>query len=601
VDLGDETAASMAAAAIQRLVGEHGPGVYSAVAARADGALEAAGDDPAALRDDGDRFPNSEAAKLARVRLLDRSVKQGELGVACDVFAQGLRSGGVAPGILRRTIVAAEVRGNHGLALAMMERLRWFADERSDWPDDGGATYGAVLERLAGRIAPPPAPPALEIPEHEVSMVRVRSRQPHYRTVPLIDGDGFAIPADRPLFVRVDAELVAFDVHASAAETPVLFRRRVTFPEQLIGCGSTIVMADLERVLAFDHRSGEVLWEMPGEGGRTFDGLGTQSGVVHVAAISNAVDGAGELLGIEPLSGRVLFRRGLARHRALLLPRPSDVGLLTLMPNADGGVLVQRVDPVGGETLDATELPAATVRERLRLPPERLTTREVQRAVCADDERFYLPLDRAMPGEPPRVVAIDRSGKVAWVWEGRSGTTLAMAGNRGDRLVVVETDNRLPGRILLLAAGTGEVIRTAELGQEVRLLNWDSSRLPRTAPTLLTLTDRPDPRGPYRFVGFGIDDGQPTFEVRLSADDGEIEPTPLIGRDFVTFGVRPLNQGQYRLYTLRLNDRSGALPSGAKYQRLDMQRTHGVSSVGPYTVVASVDGLMVLGADRGPR
>jgi len=65
--------------------------------------------------------------------------------------------------------------------------------------------------------------------------------------------------------------------------------------------------------------------------------------------------------------------------------------------------------------------------------------------------------------------------------------------------------------------------------------------------------------------------------------------------------VRPMQRGQYRLYTLRLQDRSGALPDGAKYQRLDLRATQGVAALGAYTVVASSESILVLGAERGDK
>ncbi|HEU4418664.1 MAG TPA: hypothetical protein VFT55_06970, partial [Planctomycetota bacterium] len=116
--------------------------------------------------------------------------------------------------------------------------------------------------------------------------------------------------------------------------------------------------------------------------------------------------------------------------------------------------------------------------------------------------------------------------------------------------------------------------------------------------------DLADPRGRLRrLVCFGVDDGRPAFEVPLGTEDGPVELRALFGDDFVTFVVRPVLQNEpFRLYSLRLSDRSGALPDGNRFQRLDraLGRTHGLGAAGPYTVVAGLYSLLVLG-DKAPK
>ncbi|MBL9076539.1 MAG: PQQ-binding-like beta-propeller repeat protein [Planctomycetes bacterium] len=595
------TAAALAEAAIRTLVAAHGSEVYAAVEARAAAALAAARDDAAALRDLGSRFPNAAAAAAARLQLLDLSVREGDLAVACSVLAQGQRAGTVPPGVLRRVSIAALARGNRGLATAMFDRLRAHRDERSDWADDAGATYGEILARVEAEADAVPATVAL--PERQLARLAPRSPRQSLRVVTQLTAPGFAPPAALPLVCTTGTELLAFDPFAAGDRPRPSWSLAIEFLEHVVVCGDVLVVPDLQHVYGVDLRDGTVRWQLP-DGtdtrfeGMQFDGLGTSHGLVHVAARSGIADGEALLLGIEPLSGTLVFERALPGEELKPMPKATGGRLVAMTTSRDGGIELHELDPLTGALVHTTRLSAATLQETLRLRGGELATWMFPQGIAADRDHVFLPIDGAGPTDAPRIAAVGRDGRIAWLWTGAAGNQLKLL-PRGDRLVVLEGHERRPGRILLLQASDGRIVREARLGSDPSLLNWQRSWHDNPAPPILALSDLPDPSAPHRrFVAFAVDDDQPSFEVALANDDLEVEPQPLFGADFVTFGARSARNGTLRLYTLTLGDRSGALPGGTKYQRIELRSaSYGVAAFGAYTVVSGTDGLVVLGPD----
>jgi outer membrane protein assembly factor BamB len=606
--LGDATAAATAEAAIAGLIAAHGRAVYAAIDARAATALAAAGDDPRALREVGQRYPNADAAAVARVRLLDRSVRDGDLRLAGEVLAQGMRSGDVAPGILRRVSVAAAARGNLGLAAAMLDRLAPHAAVVSDWPDDGGATYGALHPRLLAAFAAPPHP-AVAAPAHELVRIPPRSPRQPIRVVPQVWVDGFTHPTQPPLLCTSGSELLAFDPFATGGPA-LLWSLPVEFLDTVLVCGDVAVVPDLQRVVGVDVHRGTVRWQLTDDGRNAmdaqdlcqFENLGVQGGIVHVVARPAAGLGDAELIGVEPLTGCVLFRRPLPGEGDRPMPKAAAGRLIAMQTTSDGSARLHDLDPVTGATRRTIDVAAATLQRHLRLQPNGLSTWLFPQGLTADAERVYLPIEATAPGEAPQVLAIDATGDVAWHWTGTPGCQLRLL-QRGARLVVVEGHERRPGRVLLLGAADGAIVREAQLGTDPTLLNWQRSWSWNPAPAILALSDRPDRDAPHRrFVAFAVDDGQPTFDFPLANDDGEVEPQPLFADDLVTFGVRSARRGSLRLYSLRLHDRSGALPAGAKHQRLELRSAqYGVAAFGAYTVVSGTEATVVLGPNQESR
>ncbi len=587
-------AAAIAEAAIARLVAEHGEGIYRDVAARAEATLQAAGNDAGALQEVSRRFPNAPAAQLARMRVLDLSVQRGDLALACRVLAQGGPTGLVSPRILRRVLVAAEKRGNHALARSIADRLRPHRDEPSDWPDDRGATFGAVADTI-GR--PPEAPTAVlpGLPLEEIGRlpVRVTGAEAHH-LLPVVVADGFAAAVDRPLFATLERELVAIDV-AAAGGPKTLYSATIEFAPHVVACGTTIVVPDFDRIFAVEHRTGELLWDLRQQLGEVSDGmlfedLGVQAGVLHVFAFSQANEHpGGELIGIEPLTGAVVFRRPMAAADGNLVPKPTATGLLSLASLPGGGLEIRRIDPLTGGVAATVRVDDAALRSGKGAP----AIDNLAQRVSATGDLVILPLDANQPDETPRVVAIGPDGAVAWQWIGRPGARL-VAPTRGDRVVVAESSDR-GGRLVLLSATDGSALREAELGPDAKILNWEVSWLFNPAPATLAVSDRADPTSRRRrFVAFGVEQ-EMAIEVPLANDDGDVERQPIFGDDFVTFAVRSNGRQPLRLYSMRLGDRSGALPNGQKFRRIELQRPHGLAAFGAYTVLSSAECLLVLG------
>ncbi|HEU4417994.1 MAG TPA: hypothetical protein VFT55_03595, partial [Planctomycetota bacterium] len=543
--LPDGAAASVAQAAIERLVKAHGVAIYAGIAARADAAAAAAGDNLQELQDVGLRFPNSLAAKNARTKLLDVSVQKGDLVVACDVLAQSLRTGAKAPGTLRRVLVAAQARGNRGLARAMATRLSAHAAETSDWPADNGASYRTVLATLLPQLATAPAQAPLAVPRDEIARIAPRAPGGVLQIVPVLRPDGFEPAPDEPLFLKTSNELLAIDVQAAGDRKPVLFTLPTEYIDDSVGiviCGDTVVVPDLERVFAVHYRTGALRWEFPNQKRRILYFLGVQQGVAHLSAQANVPDGNSELVGIEPLSGSMLFTRTLAA--SYLRPKPVPDQLVAMEVDANGGASIHRLDPVTGLTELSIPIAASVLQAHLHLQPDSLALDLYPQGICADRERVFLPVDNAQSSDTPSLVAIDANGQVAWQWRGRAGNKLLMTASRGDRVVVVEGSEK-PGQVVLLSGRNGSVLRSIDLGANVSILNWSSSWLVNESPAILAFCDLADGRSRLRrLVCFAVDDGGPTFEVPLGNEDGQVEPQALFGADFVTFGVRPALQNE---------------------------------------------------------
>jgi outer membrane protein assembly factor BamB len=594
--LGGTTAARLARDAIAALIAQHGPACYAAVRARADQALAAAGDDRQALAGVTLRFPNSEAAERARVRLLDAAVRAGDLTIACSVLAQGLAAGSVPPGIARRVLVAAAQRGNQGLARAMADRLRAHGKLASDWPDDQGRTYDDVLAAL-----PQPAAVtllALQVPASEVVACRGRSPNEFSLFNTVLVPPGFSAPADVPLYVKADAErqLRAIDVRAATADKPLLFAAEVEYSTQIVLCGTVLIVPDLRRVFALDYRTGRLLWELPNGKRRLIDSLGVCNGVLHVTAQPETADGDGELLGIEPLTGVVLFSRPLPAQA--LRPKAIDGALLQMQVTNDGSAIVESIDPVAGTAVQATTITAAVLQNEIQLQPESMLTRFFPQWLASDGERVYLPVDSSPAGDAPRLLALQRDGKVAWHWRGSSGAQLVLAALRGDRFVVIEASERKPARLVLLRATDGEVLRTVDAGFDATVLDWERSSLSNPAPAACAIESFADAERTQRqFLCVGVADDVPTFALPLGREDGEIVREPLFGADFVTFATRPgKGAGGGRLWCVSLADRSGLLPDGRKYRLLtEPGGVDAMARVGENAAVLGAQGILILG------
>lgn len=606
-----DNARDRAAAAIAELVAANGPACYADVQRRAEAALRAAGDDNEALRDVGAHFPNSSAAADARTRLLDKSVAAGDLASACDVLAQELGKEQVSPGVLRRVLVAASARGNRGLARAMADHLRPHAAVASNWPADGGRTYGEVLGALAAELADPPAPNRLQPPGQELARVKPRTPRESFQMFPTLVADGFTAPADVPLYVELRGpeknsdqsrtDLCAIDLNAPGPQKPILFAEPVLFLENVVLCGTTLIVPDIDRVFAIDYRTGELRWQLAEPSARSYESLGVQGGVLHLSASPNDITTRADFLGIEPLTGRVLFRRTIEGDGMRPVPKAVDGQLLFMRTTGADQAAVLRLDPLRGNVRATIPIAHSALFPSPATQAQDIAERIYPQGLLGDAERVYLPIDSTYSNEAPRLVAFTDSGDVAWRWTGLPNTLLRMAALRGDRLVLVEASDERAGRVSILRASDGTTIQETPLGYDIQVHNWQRSWSRTPAPPLLVLSDLASPSGrEHRIYGIGLADGMPSFVESLGTL-GDVQNQPQVGDDFVTFGVRPLRREPFRLYSLQLRDRAGALPGGQKYRPLSVPPSYALSSAGPYTVLCCAEYLVVLGAETEKR
>jgi hypothetical protein len=170
-------------------------------------------------------------------------------------------------------------------------------------------------------------------------------------------------------------------------------------------------------------------------------------------------------------------------------------------------------------------------------------------------------------------------------------------------MVIVEGSDEASGAVTILGTKAGEVLRAVPLGHDIDVLNWQRGWQPSPAPRALLLSDLATPSGrERRLYCIGIDADMPSFVEAMNSEHGPIERSPQFGDGFLTFGVRPARRGQFRLYSLLLDSRGGALPGGQKYQSLRIDSTYAaLSAVGPYTVLCCAEYLVVLGAEENNR
>ncbi|MBL8751753.1 MAG: PQQ-binding-like beta-propeller repeat protein [Planctomycetes bacterium] len=594
VPLGDGNAHALATAAIAELVAKHGPAVYAAVQSRAEQAFAAAGSDRGALEAVVRAFPNSDVAGKARLQLLDLAVQNGDLGVVCAMLAASQSSGVLPPGIVRRVMVAAARAGNHALAAAMGRALREHRDTRSDWPADGGATFGEVLQREPGER---PNPPALAVPAATVAQAKARDAAE--TLLATVQPDGFPAVTAAPAFVRAGPQLLAIDPRAASADQQVRFAAPIEWLDHVLLCGDLVVVPDMVRVFALDCRTGAVRWELPNERNRQVESLGVQAGVLLVWRQPPSQDGLAELLGVEPLTGTMLWRQTFPG--AALKPKAIDGGLLHLTFTTDGSAVVRLLEATSGRTERIVPIDATILRQHIGLAPDSLAARLFPQWLAADDERIFLPVDGQLSGEAPRLCALDRTGKVVWHWRGTQGSNLLLAGRHGDQFVVAEGGERTVARVVVLQAADGARLRELDVGRDATMLNWHETWLANPVPDRLALDSFTDgERTARQFVCIALAADEPTFALPLGPEDGEILHEPQFGADFVTFGTRPAKgRNGLRLWAVGLRDRAGRMPGGLKVQSLPLGSiADGMVRFGS-EVLISARGLHLRGAAGG--
>lgn len=598
VTIGSARAADLAATTIADLVSRHGPGVYAAVAARADAELAAAGTDAVALERLQRRFPHSKAAASARSRLIDLAVQQGNLTVALEMLTGSMQARSETAGLLRRAMLACANAGNRALAAALGRRiLARHAGESSDWPADGGASLGQVVSAEIGALEARTTAPALTPPAGIVGAIRARNLQASFVLPALEHAQGFPDVEDEPLYARYDEYLLAYDVSQRGAVPPLLFRRQIRYVEGLVRCGRVLVVVDTSEVAGIDHRTGETVWQLSGESGEDYYLLGVQQGLLHVWARTGGADSDAALLGIEPLRGALVFRR--PANGMVSAPKAlADGNLVQATMAADGTLSLEVVCALSGATLRRVPLDRAMLAKLGINVGQLLGSGLFPQGMDHDGTRSWLAIEGSLAEGSPRVLCLDAAGGLAWQWTGTEGRRLQVAARRDGRIVVVESGQRSGGRTLVLDAATGSVLRERALGESVQVLNWSWSLQARPAPVSLVIADR-DPQ--RRLTCMPVADGAPGAEFPLGAEDGEPLQSAVLDGDLLVAGFRSAGRGPTRVHAFRLSDRSGALPDGRASIALPTPAPTGLRAHGPYTVVAANDGITILGAAGNNR
>jgi outer membrane protein assembly factor BamB len=590
-------ARAVAAAAIGRLVAANGEGVYAEFAAAAAAQLAAAGEDRDRLEALATRFPNSAAAATARGRLLDLAVRAGDLAAAATVLAQVAATGSIAPGILRRVAIAARHRGNHELAAAMLRLLtQGHGDDRSDWPDDAGRTFAAIAATERTNAPAPEARAEPMLPLAELGRIVPAGAGDFLRPLAVHHADGFAARADAPLFLLARSELRAIDIHATAAEKPVLFRLPIQFVEHLVLCGDTLVVPDMDRVFAVDYRTGQLRWQFVNGGDRLLESLGTTDGVLLLSLQPATALGDCEFAAVEPLTGTVLYTQALPADQQK--PKVGPGFVLRLAPEPAGGAVIDLLEATTGARRRRFEVPATVLPAGLLQSPDSLTSRVYSQWLASDGERVLLPIEPNGDTDPPRLCAIDARGQLAWQWTGEPGTRFLVAAPHADAVAIVVGSDGGRARVLVLDGTTGQLRSETEAGFDAVVHNWERGWLCNPAPAALVIEAFADAEHVQRqLLHCAVAKDRPTFVVDLPADSGDVVRTPQLTSQTLTFAVRPQRSGPLRLFSLDLGDRSGRFPDGQKQRRVGESRggSDELTAVGRYLVLGSSGGLLLLG------
>lgn len=582
----------------RQLIAAHGIAVYAAVEERARAALAAAADDPELLAAMSQRFPHSTASRRALAAIMDHAIEQGDLGTAARSYAQATLEGHADAAVTRRMLAAARVAGNIALARELSRRLLAnFPDDISDYgPDGGSAMKDAVrAPALPAPYQPPPVHRPFEvIARKDAGSAAVGLRLCRTRLV-----DGFVSPQVVPILVSVDGRrLQAFDPDAGHRmfDEP-LFSVPFQYQEgeDLLMCGETLILPELDRVRGIDTRSGEETWVLSGGTERMLISLGTQAGVLHLfSEMRNAGDG-GILLGVEPLSGVVMFRHVFPSTAESTAPASSGGGLWIFRPGqGDTETGLHRLDPLTGEFTHRLALTTPLLR---RLGLEDQQTRSwsahlLHKTLFADEQHVYLPFDGS-ERSAPRVAALDYDGEESWLWRGMRGREIPMVALHGGHVVIVERGSR-GSRVVLLDSNSGALRREKQLGPTLSVRNWSRTERSRPAPDHLMMVDHA--------VNLQIDvtcyhlDGRAgSFRLRLHGRHEHVVWEPLIGEDFVAIAARRRDDAQLTLFVLDLKSRRSVLPDNKHQLRIQGNPPFKMLAVHPYVAIQHAGGISVFG------
>lgn len=592
--IGGQPVRQVAAGKQAELIKQHGREIYAPIEKRAGAALERAPDDPELLRALAQQFPHSLAARTAIKTILDLAVRNGDLATAAEAFARALREGAVGGGMLRRMTEAARVAGNLPLARAFANRLlRSHADEISDFHIDGG-------QRMRDAISLPKLPELTK-------PLRLKTPRSVIATLNTSVWDGIPIRicdikveptfgqrSDLPCYVSTQGrELRAYDTSkgASMFDEPLFSvpYQYLSETDQLLLCDETLLLPELSRVKAIHYQTGEHLWAFEESDDRMIISLGIQEGVLHLfSEMRNAGDG-GRLIGIEPITGTVLFRRIFPIDRESIPPTSSHGGLWVLDESSDHDhASIEHIDPLTGFGIRHTPLKADLLRQ-LKIDAARL--QPLLHRMYADEKRVYIPID-GLNEERPRVAAINHEGETLWIWSGEHGRALEMVASTDKQTIIIESGNE-GSQALVLDSRVGSVISHRKLGRYARALNWSRAwgRQTPCPETLLIVHIRHSLE--FNIDCISLDGKSPSFSHPLSGDFEHVEDHPIFGEDFLALPVRRPQGAGVLMFVLDLKTRESLLSSRA--HRLQLEAPYRMRKCGSHIALESAQKLLIFG------
>jgi hypothetical protein len=360
-----------------------------------------------------------------------------------------------------------------------------------------------------------------------------------------------------------------------------------------------LIVAEQARVRGLDYLTGEDLWQLDAERGRSLSSLGVRDGVLHVLSEAATRSDGGRILGVEPTSGATMFRRAFHPLRDSVEPVATASGIYALDPGRrDASVAIERFDAVTGELVSRTPL-STDVLSFLRLDGEqayRLHTPSVQTSFFADERAIYLHVDGTDVGDDTRIVSIDYDGKQLHTWQGKRGSTIKMLAPRDDKIVVLERLDQL-GWITVLDRRLQPMF-DEQLGPKPTAVNWVSSAARQDAPPRLLIQSGSLRNGrasdSVTFRCYELASGRRggfRFTVRNTT---RVLPQPILGADFVTVPCARAGSTKARIQVLSKSGRS-ALPGGAAELTLALNRPLNMFQYGQYTIVETLEAILVLG------
>ncbi|GEM_PF-4300806 len=390
---------------LQDLIRKFGPEVYAHIERRARKLLDASKDDPAALRSILRSFPLTKTAKEALLSLASLSARNGDFAAVLDAYGSAAELlSSIPPELKAHLSRAALAAGNRLLALELSGNRDSLPEGRLFSP----ATLNGIPDRQVFHSARSSSRDFGHAATTLVSPLFVRGFPS--RTPPpllLLRNDRFRLMAFKnirssglPDLRKYDWE-IDYDPGVRALPSWVF--------------GEVLVLSDPGRVRGLSLANGKVLWSLDlSEGGGGFEAeeeillaRPLRSGLLLVVTGSPASKETRPttLLGLEPLTGKLLFRREIPAAAGVGV---TDGRLFFLRPRGDRGARTSELHLCDG--LDARSLKVLSLDGR-RLP--RLIPPSPDRIVLASDGVYLLTL---LPGgfRKPGLYALDPEGEIRW-------------------------------------------------------------------------------------------------------------------------------------------------------------------------------------------